>query len=324
MDSTQDLSLTSFRIVFNNQLLEINYDPSFEEYKTITINSVIQKVLEKIGPQPLNTTSENYILICSCGKAFDSEQLISKSKCDHYSYFNDIKNPSKSKNEKFLLVEKEQNNKNKNGDLLTNYEISQILMKATGAKKIKNIKVVPENKNQNFPISENLKAKIKEFQAKKENYFKIVQNVHEPKYNEEFYQEFLEMGIDGNKIKAALRITHNIKEEALLLATDPNFNVENRDYLCYDNNEILSYNEFMNKCKEEVKKEFPNLFDEEITSRTKMVIKAVNKKNNDNDDSEEANESGEGYDNSLNDSDESEGESAFLEIADSNENSSEY
>ena len=60
MESSEDLSITSFRIVFNNQLLEINYDPSFEEYKTVTIKSVIQKVLEKIGPQPLNTTSENY------------------------------------------------------------------------------------------------------------------------------------------------------------------------------------------------------------------------------------------------------------------------
>ena len=52
--------------------------------------------------------------------------------------------------------------------LLTNYEISEILMKATGAKKIKNVKVVPENKSINFQISENLKAKIKELQLKKE------------------------------------------------------------------------------------------------------------------------------------------------------------
>ena len=327
MESSQDLSLTSFRIVFNNQLLEINYDPSFEEYKEVTINSVIQKVLEKIGPKPLNKGSENYVLICSCGKAFDSGQLISKSKCEHFNYFNDTKNPSKSKDEKFLLVEKtqkEQSAKNKNSDLLTNFEICQILMKATGAKKIKNIKVFPENKNQNFQISENLKAKIKEFQAKKDKWLKLTRNLHEPRYNEGFYQEFLEMGIESNKIKAALRITHNIKEEALLLATDPNFSIENRDYLCYDNSEILSSIEFMNKCKEEVKKEYPNLFDEEISSRTKIIIKEVNKKNNnDNHDSEELNESGEGYDSSLNDSDESEGESDIIGFGDSNENSNE-
>ena len=46
-------------------------------------------------------------------------------------------------------------------------------MKATGAKKIKNIKVVPEIKNINFQISENLKAKIKELQLKKEKYYKF-------------------------------------------------------------------------------------------------------------------------------------------------------
>ena len=74
MNSSEDLSLTSFRIVFNNQLLEINYDSSFEEYKTETINSLIQKVLEKIGPQPLDTTNKNYVLLCSCGKAFEPEQ----------------------------------------------------------------------------------------------------------------------------------------------------------------------------------------------------------------------------------------------------------
>ena len=284
MESSEDTSITSFRIVFNNQLLEINYDPSFEEYKTVTINSVIQKVLEKIGPQPLNTTSENYSLICSCGKAYNPEQLISKSKCDHYSYFNDPNNPSKTKNEKFLLIEKskkEPNTKNnKNNDLLSNFEISQILMKVTGAKKIKNIKAVPEINSINFQISENLKAKIKEHQEKKEKWFKLIENLCEPKYNEQFYQEFLEMGIESNKIKAALRLTHNSKEEALLLATDANFSIENRDYLCYENRELFSNNEFMNKCKEEVKKEYPNLFDEEIATRTKMVIKAVNKKNN--------------------------------------------
>ncbi len=326
MESSEDLSITSFRIVFNNQLLEINYDPSFEEYKTVTIKSVIQKVLEKIGPQPLNTTSENYSLICSCGKAFNPEQLISKSKCDHYSYFNDPNNPSKNKNEKFLLIEKskkEPNTKNnKNNDLLSNFEISQILMKATDAKKIKNIKAVPEIKTINFQISENLKAKIKEHQDKKEKWLKLIENLCEPKYNEQYYQEFLEMGIESNKIKASLRLTHNSKEEALLLATDANFNIENRDYLCYENSELLSNTEFMNKCKEEVKKEYPNLFDEEITTRTKMVIKAVNKKNN-NDDSDELNESGEGYDSSLHDSDESDGESVVVDFDESHENSNE-
>ena len=322
MDSSEDLSLTSFRIVFNNQLLEINYDSSFEEYKTETINSLIQKVLEKIGPQPLDTSNKNYVLLCSCGKAFDPEQLISKSKCEHYKYFDEAKN----KNEKFLLIEKDKeepkNKKDNNSELLTNYEISEILMKATGAKKIKNIKVVPEIKNINFQISENLKAKIKEFQLKKDKYNTILNHSYTPKYNEQYYQELLEMGIDSNKIKAALRITENSKEEALLLATDPNFVIGTRDYLYTDNSEILSNDEFFQKCKEEVKKEYPNIFNDDIVSRTKLIIKNVNRKK-DADDSEDINESGEGYDSSSFEQEESEEDSIFMELHNSNENSSE-
>ena len=322
MDSSEDLSLTSFRIVFNNQLLEINYDSSFEEYKTETINSLIQKVLEKIGPQPLDTTNKNYVLLCSCGKTFEPEQLISKSKCEHYKYFDEAKN----KNEKFLLIEKNKeepkNKKDNNSELLTNYEISEILMKATGAKKIKNIKVVPEIKNINFQISENLKAKIKEFQLKKDKYNTILNHSYTPKYNEQYYQELLEMGIDSNKIKAALRITENSKEEALLLATDPNFVIGTRDYLYTDNSEILSNDEFFQKCNEEVKKEYPNIFNDDIVSRTKLIIKNVNRKK-DADDSEDINESGEGYDSSSFEQEESEEDSIFMELHNSNENSSE-
>ena len=289
MDSSEDLSLTSFRIVYNNQLLEINYDSSFEEYKTQTINSLIQKVLEKFGPKPLNNSNKNYILLCSCGKAFEPEQLLCKSKCDHYKYFDETKN----KNEKFLLIEKDKENnikENKNSSLLTNYEISEILMKATGAKKIKNVKVVPENKSINFQISENLKAKIKELQLKKEKYTNLITRGYIPKYNEQYYQEFLEMGIDSNKIKAALRMTDNNKEEALLLAT---------------------------------KKEYSNISNEEIASRTKLIIKNINKKNNE-DESDDINESGEGYDSSSFEQEESEDDDIIsMEFPFSNENSSE-
>ena len=183
MESNEDLKITTFRIVFNNKLVELNYDTSFEEYKTVTIKSVIEKVLQKFGPKPLQTTSENYSLICSCGKPFNPDALISKSKCEHYN----LLNPEKNKNEKFLLIEREKsekNQKNKNSDFLSNFDIAQILMQATGAKKIKNIKIFPENKNPNFPISENLKKKIKELIEKKERGKKILENGYDLKYNE--------------------------------------------------------------------------------------------------------------------------------------------
>ena len=44
-------------------------------------------------------------------------------------------------------------------------------------------------------------------------------------------------------------MTNNIKEDALLLATDPTFNIETRDNLFCENNKVLSNCELMEKCK---------------------------------------------------------------------------
>lgn len=315
METQENMNITLFRIVFNDQLIELNYDPSFEEYKTMTIKSVIEKVLEKIGPKPLTTTSDNYILLCSCGKSFNPDKLISNSKCDHYTIFKD---QSKNKNEKFLLIEKsnkEQINKeiSDKNDLLTNFEISQILKQVTGAKRITPLKVVPESKNVNFPISENLKKVIKELKEKKELGAKILAKSCELKYDEKKYEELLEIGIESNKIKAALRMTYNSKEDALLLATDPTFNIEGKEYLYCENNEVLGEREFMKKCKEEIKKEYPNLYEEEISRRAKIVIDVVGRKNGDNkDDNEEIKESSDGFDDSSLHDDEDSEESGFV------------
>ena len=324
MESNEDLKITTFRIVFNNQLIELNYDPSFEEYKKVTIKSVIEKVLEKFGPKPLQTTSENYSLICSCGKPYNPNILISKSKCEHYNIFD----PTKNKNEKFLLVEKEykeQNPKSKNCDFLSNFDITQIFRQVTGSKKLKNLKIFPESKNANFTVSENLKKIIKELIEKKQRGEKMIQNDYDLKYDQNLYNELLTFGIEEKKIKAALRMTNNIKEEALLLATDPTFNIENRDYLYCDNDQVLTNHEFMTKCKEEVKKEYTNLFPEEITERTKMVIKIVSKKNdNDNNEGEEINQSSEIVENSsIQNSEESEDNNAHYDSSESEEHSSE-
>lgn len=315
METQEDMNITLFRIVFNDQLIELNYDPSFEEYKTITIKSVIEKVLEKIGPKPQTTTSDNYVLLCSCGKSFNPDKLISNSKCDHYTIFKD---QSKNKNEKFLLIEKsnkEQINKeiSDKNDLLTNFEISQILKQVTGAKRITPLKVVPESKNVNFPISENLKKVIKELKEKKELGAKILAKSCELKYDEKKYEELLEIGIESNKIKAALRMTYNSKEDALLLATDPTFNIEGKEYLYCENNEVLGEREFMKKCKEEIKKEYPNLYEEEISRRAKIVIDVVGRKNGDNkEDNEEIKESSDGFDDSSLHDDEDSEESGFV------------
>ena len=277
MEEIKDLSITTFKIVLDNKILQINYNSSYKEYKEKKISSVIQEVLNKIGPKPSQKTYKDYILVCSCGRTYNPEKLICQAKCSHYSE-TDYKQ-EKNKNEKFFLYEKEK--EEKYDKYLSNYDIESILMKVTGAKNIKKLKdIVPNENNNSFQISENLKKKIKELYTKKERGIKIIENGYELKYNETLYNDLLQFGIPNDKIKAALRMSNNIKEEALLLATDASFSWQNHEYLFYDNNEVLSNNEFRQLCREEVKKEFPLLNDEdEIFARVNQVINAITKLN---------------------------------------------
>jgi len=87
----------------------------------------------------------------------------------------------------------------------------------------------------------------------------------------------LQIGIDKNKIKAALRMSPN-KEEALLIATDESVNWENKDYLFYDNEDVYSNSEFNQLCIKEIKKEIPKLEDEdEILKIIKNVVDLIKK-----------------------------------------------
>ena len=102
MEESEDLNLTKFKIVFNNEILQINYDTSFKEYKTQTIDSVIQQVLNKIGPKPLEKTSKDYTLYCSCGRTFNQNKLLCQAQCAHY--FESDFNKEKNKNEKIFYM----------------------------------------------------------------------------------------------------------------------------------------------------------------------------------------------------------------------------
>ena len=301
MKESQDLSITTFNIVFNNQILQLTYDTSFNEYKNKTIDSVIQEVLNKIGPKPQEKTSKDYILICSCGRPYNPSKLLYQAKCTHY--FDEDFDKDKNKNEKFLLYEKEQEEKYPKH--LSNFEIGNILMKATGAKNLIKIKdLVPNEEPKNIQISENLKNKIKEYNTKKERGSKILLNSYQLKYSEQLYNEIIDIGIPNNKAKAALRMTNNNKEEAILLATDETINWVNKDYLYYDNNEVLSNREFLNLCQGEIKKEFPTIKDEEeISNRVKYVINLINKNksNNNNQDIDESESNEEEIDSSSED-----------------------
>ena len=279
MEAKKELSISNFKIVFDNQILEINYDTSFKEYELQTINSVIQEVLKKIGPKPLEKSSKDYILFCSCGRPFNPDKLLSQSKCPHYSESD--YNEEKNKNEKYVLYEKEK--EEKYDKYLTNNEISKLIMKATGAKKLEKINgIVPKKEKKNYKFSQNLINKIREYYTKKERGNKILSQMYDLKYDEEIYNDLLEMGVSCNKIKAALRMTHNSKEDAILLATDgrENVNWDNKDYLYYDNNEVLSQVEYLGLCEIEISKEFPLLDDrEEMNEILNNIISQIKKNN---------------------------------------------
>ena len=166
-------------------------------------------------------------------------------------------------------------------------------MKVTGAKRINNISGMIPNEGKGFPISDNLKIKIAELYIKKERGNLISLNSYDLNYNEEIYNELLSFGIASNKIKAALRMSANNKEEALLLATDESFNWENKEYLFWENNEIVSSFEFKSLCREEIKKEFPLIDDEnEISNRMEIIIDKITKnilRNNNSEDIESEN-----------------------------------
>jgi hypothetical protein len=286
MEEKDNLNITSFKIVFNNQILQIDYDTSFEEYQTKTIDSVIQEVINKLGQKPLTKTSKDYILVCSCGRTYNPNKLLSQAKCPHYTESDFDK--EKNKNEKFILYEKPK--EEKYNSYLTNNEIEKLLKEVTGAKKLIKLKgVIPkEQRNNDITFSDNLKNKIKELITKKDRGIRIIANDFSLKYSEQIYNELLEFGMANNIIKASLRITNNDKEAALLLATDTEYNWENKDYLFYDNSEVLSVPDFNRLCREEVNKEFPSINDdEEILYRVKTVINLVSKNNNEINSSED-------------------------------------
>jgi hypothetical protein len=288
MEQKLDLKLSTFKIVFENQILQINYDTSFKEYQTQTIDNVIQQVLDKIGPKPAVATSKDYTLICSCGRPFNPNKLISSAKCSHY--FEEDYNEEKNKNEKFLLCKSEKYEKYEK--YLSDNDISNLLMKATGAKEAIKISGLVPRKIENFPISDNLKNKIREYYIKKERGTKIVSKSFDLNYNETSYKELLEIGIPNNIAKAALRMSHNIREAAVDLATDNSVIWDNKDYLFFDNNEVLSNDDFKRLCKEELIKEFPQINnDEEIQNKIKIIIKRIKKENSGNNNIEDGDES---------------------------------
>jgi hypothetical protein len=274
MEDDLNLSLFTFKIIFDNQLIQINYDTSFKEYKIQTIESLIEEVLKNIGPKSNNKSPMDYILFCPCGKQLAHNILLSQSKCFHKD--KEEFSSKQTKNGNYLLIEKEKEKEekdSKNKEYSIN-EIDKILSKIS-LNKIKKNKNINKQKNMRLNVSNTLKNKIKEFIIKEKRGSKILENSYELYYNENYYDDLIEMGFDENKVKAALRLTKNNKEEAVLICIDTEYFWDNKEYLYYDNSDVLTEDKFNKLCLEEIKKEYPFLEQKEIYVRFNDIVKKI-------------------------------------------------
>ena len=276
----EDSDSISFKVVFDNQVLLLTYDKTFEDFKNLTIESLIQDVLDNIGPKPQTKQPKDFILHCPCGRILEHNLSLSGQITEHSCLEDTSK--GKSKNETYLLIEKEEI-KEEGDEELSKEEFEEILNKVLNKKK----KAKPKNSNENinehkksensqmpmFAISENLKNKIKEYIVKEERGNKIRERGYNIYYNEEYYNNLLDMGINKNKAKAGLRLVNNNNGEAAILCTDDRFNWENVEFLYFDNEEVLTKEKLDELCIKEIKKEYPFIKDnEEIRRRFNHIM----------------------------------------------------
>ena len=281
----EDSDYISFKVVFDNQVLLLTYDKSLQDFKNQTIKSLIQEVLNNIGQKPLTKKPKDFKLHCPCGNIIEHSIPVSELKSDH-SCLED-KTKEKNKNEAYLLIEKEEIKKVK--EEFSKEEFEKILKKVLDKKKkaknknkIEKEEINKEHSKSKSPkvsISLKLKNKIKELKIKEERGKKIIERGNAIYYNEDFYKELLEMGINKNKAKASLRLKKNNKQDAALLSTENNFNWEDFEYLYYDNSEVLTKEKLDELCIEEIRKEYPFIKDKkEIMRRFKNIMYVLNGK----------------------------------------------
>lgn len=249
MEKNTDCHIPKFKIVFSNQVIEINYNISLKENKVLKIESLIKQALDHIDSKPLHKTPKDYIFFCYCGKQLDPKKLLSESICSHECQ--EKHSLSKNKNGLYLLIEKEDD------------ENMQIISKEN---KRNEINKIFQKIHDNFSKTDNIiiklkiiKSKIKEFLKQKERGDKILDKYCDVYYNEEYYNDLIEIGIDKNKTKAALRYAKNDKEKALFFCIDSRLYFDDKYYLFYDNKDVLTKGDFKKLCYEEILKELPYL-----------------------------------------------------------------
>ena len=247
MEKTTNSNLSTFKIVFINQVIEIKYNIFSKEYKIQKIESLIKEVLDHIAPKPLHKVPKDYILFCYCGKQLDHQKLLSDSICSHeYQEEYSIK---KNINSAYLLIEKEEDDEEKIEKINKEYKKNEINKIFKKMHEIQNIFSKKENIIYKLKV---IKGNIKEYLKQKERGDKILAKSFEIYYNEEYYKDLIEIGFNKNKIKASLRYTRNDKEKAVFICIDTK-------YLFYDNKDVLTKENFKELCYEEILKELPHL-----------------------------------------------------------------
>ena len=282
-------SIKIFQVVFNNQVIQISYNKIFPDFRNQTVKSLIELVLEK-SPNLNNKKDVNeYNLFCPCGNMLELSQFLYEDLCEHklsqYKSNNNFKG-------KYLLIEKQDQNLydiiKENEKELSKEEINKIIneKKDIKLKKINKKKNTSKNitneindkEKKPFMITDEFKNKINGYIIKENRANKIISQNFSLFYDENSLLLLLSMGIDKNKAKAALRMSRNQVNEAVLIATDKEFNWEDKDYLFYNNDEVIDRNASNENLKKEVQKEYPFLNEEQIQQRILDIFEILGNK----------------------------------------------
>ena len=285
-------SLKIFSIVFNNEVMQISYNTIFPEFKNQTVKSLIELILEKSLQANQKKDISEYNFFCPCGNIIESSKSLGKNLCDH-KYLDYKNNVNKGK---YLLVEKQNQNLynliKENEKELSKEEINKIINEK------KDIKIKKSNKKKNnsknaiknneinesskkpFIITDEFKKKINQYIIKEKRANEILSQSYCLFYEQNNLDLLISMGINADKAKAALRISRNQIEEAVLIATDKEFNWEGKDYLYFNNDEVIDKNASNESLKKEVEKEYPFLNEEQVKQRVLDIFELLNKKGN--------------------------------------------
>ena len=281
-------SLKIFQVVFNNQLVQITYNKIFPEFKNQTVKSLIELVLEKSLQSDNKKDVNEYNLFCPCGNMLELSQYLYKDLCEHKLL--QYKNNNSCKGQ-YLLIEKPQQELydiiKENEKELSKEELNKIInekkdiklkkinKKKNNSKNISN--EINNNSKKPFIITDEFKKKMNKYIIKEKRANKIVSQNYSLFYDADSLLLLLSMGIDDNKAKAALRLSKNQVDEAVLIATDKEFNWDGKDYLFYDNDEVIDKNVSNENLKKEIQREYPFLNEEQVQQRILDIFKELGK-----------------------------------------------